>query len=145
MAATPLYTVKVPDWEKLDRLPGEIERARHRFVEDLGGELRDAVADKAPGGRNGVIGRSMFADVVGGGVIRIASRHRGAKALDKGAYIRPRRAGGKAIRFRVDGEIVFRRWARIKARRFVSKGLRQRNRVAEGQFRRHFGNLDVNA
>ncbi len=79
--------------------------------------LRDRIIDKDPPvTRSGYLDNSFQIDVDKG---KLFSQHPGAKALDKGAFIRAKRA--KVLHFEVNGKDVFTKFVRLKATNFVTK------------------------
>lgn len=133
-----MYKVSIDGLDRLEKLPAELSQAGRAFLIDAIEDLKDEVASVAPGGAAGSVGRSFFADIIiPAAVARIASDHPGAKALDKGAYIR--RTGWRPVRFYVGGQAVFARWVRLKPLRYMQKGLRHRNAIVGDAFERHFG------
>lgn len=99
------------------------------------------VAKRAPGGPGGKVGRSFHA--VGQAVV---SSFRGAKALDVGAYIVPKKRQTKSgrrpmLRFQGEGGVVFRPSARIPAHHYIRSALRRRRSVVDSAVRRVYGDL----
>lgn len=67
--------------------------------------------------------------------LSLANAHPGAKAQDRGAYIKPKRR--KVLRFNSgDGVVYTRGPVRLHARQFSRKGLRGRGRIMQEEFAR---------
>lgn len=134
------FKVELHGLERATRIPGWLEEGQREFMGKAVRRLRDEVAEKAPGGPQGRIGRSIDGRVISPTTGAIGSSHPGAKALDRGAYIVAKR--GRALRFNIGGETVYRRFVRLPARRFFARGLRYRNRVVAEEFERVFDRVD---
>ncbi len=133
-----LLRVRLEGMSELVKIPGGLEDAQRDFVRRSGERLRDSIAERAPGGPAGSVGRSFKTFTAGFTRAIIYSDHPGAKALEKGAYIKPRRKGG-ALRFR-DGTFT-RRPVRIPAKKYAERGLRSRSKIVKEEFRKTFGDV----
>jgi hypothetical protein len=132
-----IVTVEIDGLERLLKEPVMSEPARRSFVDRGMKILAKNVAAAAPGGPDGSLGRSIYGYALSADRGIVGSTHPGAKALDRGAFITPR--SGKAIRFEIDGQPVFARYVRLKARRYFRKGLENAGQVLQQEFNRMFG------
>jgi hypothetical protein len=108
-----------------------LETGQHRFLQKITDRIADAVKEASPKGRIPFRGH-----VTSSTLAKIESNHPGAKALDKGAYIR---GHGKKLRFHVEGRTIFTKAVRIKGTKYVAKGLRKRNKIVTEEYERIFG------
>lgn len=141
----PVYNVRVEGLSRLAAMPGFLERAQRDLLDRSSKAIGDEVRKRAPGGPDSAIGRDVEARALSSTIAVIRSKgHPGAKALERGAFIRSRRGAGTAIRFNTpSGPIFVRspRGVRIKARGFYRRGLRTRSKHVREAFGQTFGNL----
>lgn len=134
--------VRLEGMSKAAQIPGWLEEGQREFVDETGKRLRDSIRSKAPGGDHGEIARSVVYVVINSRRVMIFSLHPGAKAQERGAWIKPRHPGG-AIRFEMEGrEIFLRGGVRIPATRFATKGLRPRSRIVRETFAEKMSHLE---
>lgn len=135
--------VKLEGLSELAKIPGFLEQGQRRFLERAGERISDAIAEKAPGGKSGSIGRSAHSITLSPTKVAVIVDHPGAKALEEGATIKPK---GKALRLR-DGRFVHRSSRRrsgsagtppgavfIPPRRYAKSALRRRNKIVREVF-----------
>lgn len=134
------FGIQVEGIENLVALEDDLGLRQRQFLDRTVTQLAANIAAKAPGGPGRSVGRSIYHKVLTDTVGAVGSNHPGAKALDRGAYIAPRR-GHKAVKFQVDGQDVFAKYVRLPARRYFSRGLRTRNQVAAREFARTMDGL----
>lgn len=137
------FNVRVEGLAELAQIPGWLEQAQRRFLAKAGDRLADEIRKRAPGGAAGGIGRGTRSRTLSATSAEITVRHPGAKALEQGAYIEPKRGG--ALRFVVNGEVVFtRRPVRIAPKRYAARGLRNRSKVVRAAYGDAFNDLGRN-
>lgn len=114
--------------ERFEKIPGWLERGPREALRRTGRKIGDDIAQKAPGGPSGSVGRAVDSRVLTNTTLQITVDHPGAKALEGGAYIVARRGRGSAIRFNAGGQRFIRApfGARIPAFEYGKKGLRRR-------------------
>lgn len=125
--------------EELSRLPGWIDRGQRRFVERSGERIAEAIAERAPGGKGGSVGRATRSRTLSSTKAEIVVDHPGAKALERGAFIKPKRH--TKLRFTVGGRTVFPRFVRLKGRGYAAKGLRARRKIVNSEYAKAFDDL----
>lgn len=134
--------------ERANRIPGWIDHAQRRQLERAGDLIEDDVEGKAPGGPGGSIARSVRTRTLSDTRLELVATHPGAKALERGAFIRSNRGRGTAIRFEEAGRTVFvrsPRGVRLPALGWFKKGLRQRRRRIREAFDEAFDDLERTA
>ena len=114
---------QISAWNKQNKL---------RFLDGVGHRMSHLITEKSPKGHIPFTSKRVQENVV-----LITSPHPGAKALDKGAYIKAK--GGKKLHFVVDGKQVFVTYVRLKARKYTNKAMRQRRTVIQEEYNRTFG------
>lgn len=129
----PNVSVKIEGLSQLAELPGFLEEGQVKFVDRIGKRIAHAIEEASP-----KAGIPFEAEAVNSTAIRVVSRHPGAKALDKGAFIKGK---GKKLRFMVGGKQVFTKHVRLKARKYTNKGLRKRNAIVREEFDKEFNHL----
>jgi len=135
------FSVTVQGMEKLSKIPGWLEDGQREFLSKGAGRVADEIAKAAPGGKSGRIGRSVGVDVLSDTKAQIEVRHPAARALERGAYIRPKK--GKALRFRIGGRVVFtRKGVKIPAFGYAKKGLKNRGRIMRDAYGEAFDDLE---
>jgi hypothetical protein len=139
------FRVRIEGLAELAKIPGGLERGQRILLERGTGRIRDEIRRKAPGGPTGRAGRAVQSRVISPSKAVVASiGFDGAKALERGAFIRSKRGPGTAIRFEVGGQRVFvrhPRGVRIPAFRYFEKGLRPRARFMREAFHDGFHDL----
>jgi len=132
--------VDIEGLERLQALPGFLEEGQQRFLELAATRIAGVLAEAAPGGKTGRIGRATKGRALSATLAEVSIEHPGARALDLGAYIRPKR--GKALRFQAAGGMVFSRGAvRLAPRHFTKKGLRKRGAIVRRAYLEAFDQL----
>lgn len=134
------FNIQIDGIDKLVALDAGIHTRQRLFLDRTVNQLARNIAAKAPGGPTRSVGRSIYGRLLTDTVGAVGSKHPGAKALDRGAYIAPK-GGKKAVRFYVDGQPQFAKFVRLPARRYFASGLRTRNQVARTEFERAMGDL----
>jgi hypothetical protein len=129
--------VEIKGLERLAREP-VMDAGKERLFLDRGvKQLAKNVAAVAPGGPDGSVGRSIYGYAFSDTRGVVGSQHPGARALDRGAFITGH--NGRVLRFEIGGETVFARYARIRARHYFNKGLKDAGQVLQAEFSRTFG------
>lgn len=99
-----------------------LEEAETRFLHRSAEGMARALARAAPGGESGRIGRSFRAKPPLDREAHAVSDHPAARALDKGATIRPRH--GRFLRFQnAEGRFVFVREVTLEGAGYVQRAL----------------------
>lgn len=130
-AKVPNYQVKLEGLSEMEeKIPNWIDHGERKLVDNIAHRLADSVHDASPKGGIPFRGRAVNSSSA-----EISSNHPGAKALDKGAYIRGK---GKKLKFEVDGRTIFATAVRLAARNYTKKGLRKRNSIAKEEFSKIF-------
>ena len=150
MARKGRMKVKLEGLSELAKIPGFLEEGQQRFLERAGEGISDAIAEKAPGGKTGSIGRSTRSLVLSPTKVVVVVDHPGARALEEGATIKPK---GKAIRLR-DGRFIHRSSRRrsgsagappgavfIPPKRYAKSALRRRNKIIREVFTEAYDQL----
>lgn len=149
---TKRFNVKVEGLSALADAPGWLDHAQRRFLDNAIDQLGDEVRKRAPGGPGGQAGRDVEARTLSSTRGVIQSRGWiGAKTLEFGAVIKPRRA--KALRLR-DGRFVHRSTRRrlgsggappgavfVAPRGYYRKGLRSRGRIVRTAYQEAFNDI----
>jgi hypothetical protein len=136
------YSVSVEGLSKLTRIPGGLDKAQREFLGEAVDELAEEVGKAAPGGRGGRVGRTWRGRTISSTRGVVESSHPGAKALDRGAYITPKK--GKVLRFTVGGQERFARFVRLPATNYTKRGLRKRGTIIRKAYEKKFNELDIN-
>lgn len=133
------FSVSVEGLSRMRSVPGWLDRGQREFLERGSEGIRDEVRRKAPGGPNSRAGRDVESVVLTSTRAVVRSKGwPGARALERGATIRPKR--GKALRLR-DGRFV-RGKVVVKGRRYFQKGLRSRGKIIRDAYSSAFDDLD---
>jgi hypothetical protein len=137
--------IRVEGLSELADIPNGLERGQRILISRGAEGIAKDVRMKAPGGATGRAGRAVRSQVLSSSRAMIASvGFDGAKALEKGAFIRSKGGPGHATRFEVGGQRVFVRFprgSRIPAFRYFEKGLRFRSRRMREAFQDGFSDL----
>jgi hypothetical protein len=134
------FGIVVEGLDKLEHLDGDLRSRQHQFLDHTVKRLARNIAEKAPGGPERSVGRSIYGRVLTDTVGAVGTDHPGGKALDRGAYMAPKH-GQKAVRWFKDGKPQFAKHVRLEARRYFARGLRTRNQVAAQEFEREMKGL----
>ena len=138
------FRVSVEGLSELAALPDWLDSGQREFLRKAADRLAESIAEAAPGGTSGRIGRATRGRVLSPTRAEVVVEHPGARALEYGAYIAPKR--GKTLRFKIGGETVYvRGGVRIKARAYAKRGLRARGRIVRGAFKEAFDELGPKA
>ena len=140
--AAGVLSLRVEGLDELHEIPRLLDRAQHRLLERSSRELGRDVAEEAPGGAGGAIGRATRVRGFTDTRAAVSVDHPGARALEHGAVIRPRNA--EVMRFDVGGQTVFARQTQIRPQRFFERALRTRERVASRAYSEAFDDLRRN-
>jgi hypothetical protein len=121
--------------EQLLAVPKKLKIGQKAFVDNVTKDVAEAIQKASPKGAIPFQGKGL-SDNQG----LVWSDHPGAKALDKGAFIKPK---GKVLKFRDGG--FSSRPVRLKARKYVRRGLFKKRIILERRFREWQGKagLDV--
>lgn len=144
--------VRVEGLSQLADAPGWLDGAQRRFLDRATQRLGNEVRKRAPGGPGGRAGRDVEARTLSSTRAVVQSRGWiGAKTLEFGAVIRPRRA--KALRLH-DGRFVHASSRRrrgsagappgavfVAPRGYFRKGLRSRGRIVREAFAEAFDDI----
>lgn len=138
--------VSVEGLEQASRIPGWLEEGQRVTLEEGGKRIGKDLADAAPGGDQGSVGRSIRVRTITSTRLVIEVNHRAAKALTGSS----RRASGpgKALRFEAGGETRFVRYPRrtiIPRNDWPKKGLRRRKSRIQQAYDDAFRDLEVTA
>lgn len=140
-------SVAVDGLDEMRKIPGFIDRGQRILLDRSTQRIRDEIAKRAPGGASGKAGRDVEARTLTSTVAIIRSKgFEGAKALERGAFIRSKRGPDTAIRFEgEDGPVFVRapRGIRIKGRGYFKKGLRTRSKHIRQAYHEGFGDLEA--
>lgn len=145
---TKSFGIRVEDLRELRAIPGLLDKAERQLLGRGADRLGDSIAEKAPGGSGGSIGRAVRTRTITSTTAEIVVDHPGAQAQEKGAYIVPggqTRRGSAGLASR-SGSLRFRngtfsKHARIPPTRFATRGLRPRRKIILEEYARAFGNL----
>ena len=133
--------VEVKGLDELEKLADALGDAHDDFLEAVAEETAEEVARLAPGGPDGSAGRAVEGRVERGD-IRIGSfSFPGARALERGAYIVPKR--NQALRLEGAGGLVTKRPVRLPPRRYHERGFREATKIARRLFAARFGELGL--
>jgi hypothetical protein len=128
------FSITLKGLSEAGKIPGWIDIAQRAMLEQIAEELAEAIGE-ASGSKT--IAASFRGRALSSTKALVESRGTAfAKARDRGAYITPK--GGKVLRF-ADGS--FRRVARLTPHNYVKRGMRQRRKIGDAAFARHFGDL----
>lgn len=128
------FSVRLEGLSEAEDIPGGIERAQRHFLERAGKRFVTSLQVATPR-RRGRLARSWRYDLDGGSPpdrLRLVNDQPYAKAIDRGAFIRPK--SGRFLRFTVGGREVFVRSVRLPAANIGKKGLRGRGRIMQEEF-----------
>lgn len=132
--------VKVEGLSELAEIPGWLDHGQKRFLEQAADGIAEKIAEVAPGGKSGSIGRATRARTLSPAKAEIVVEHPGARVLERGGFIQPRRGG--ALKFEAGGRTIFsRRGVRIAPRGFAKKGLRSRHKIVRAAYADAMGDL----
>lgn len=131
------YSIKLVGLEEASHLPDWLDTGQRGMLEEIAKELADAIGNASG---SATIKASFRGRALSSTKAIVESRGTDfAKARDRGAYITAK--GGRVLRF-ADGS--FRTVARLKPHKYVAKGMRQRRKIGDAAFARHFGDLKAN-
>lgn len=130
--------------ERFEKIPGWLERGPREALRRSGDKIADDIAEKAPGGEGGSVGRAVHSRVLTNTTLEISIDHPGARALARGAYIRSQRGAGTAIRFNAGGPRFIRApyGSRLPKTDYDKKGLRRRRTRMQEAHDEVFGDLE---
>ncbi len=123
------FNVNIKGLEEV-QLAKVLERGKRPFFQKAGESIADELNRRAPTRKVNFQSHpsAMGADV--------ESRHPGAKAMDRGAFIAPKR---QALKFSVGGETVYtRKPVRIQGTNYVRKALSKRRKILVAAFEETF-------
>lgn len=127
------FNVKVDGLAQLDQTDANMQRAQAQYLERGGERIRERLVEATPR-RTGAMARAWTKAVDAPLQVAIVNTSDGAKARDRGAYIRPKRR--TVLRFVTkDGSVVFTdQPVRQEATKFTQKALRPRTRIMREEF-----------
>ncbi len=124
MAGKSVMDIKIEGVKKLSEdIPHNLKTGQREFVRKFADAMAQEITKASPKGHILWTG-----EVKGKDSAVMSSKHPGAKALDKGAYIAAKK--GKSLRFSSGGREAFPKFVRLPARHYTRKALRSRNRIA---------------
>lgn len=132
--------VRVEGMMELENIERGMDRVVPLFLGRAGKRFRISLVAATPR-RTGRMASKWRAQVNSlSRTLTLVNDHPGAKAQDRGAFIRPKRRS--VLKFNAGGDTVYtRRPVRIRARQFSRKGLRGRGRIMQEEFARAMDNL----
>lgn len=132
----PKVSVKVSGLSRAAEIPGWLETGQKDFVRTIGSRIAEVVEETSPSGR--IPFESSYIDST---TVRVFSNHPGAKVLDVGGYIKPKKS--KRLRFQVNGRQIFTKYAvRIPAFNYTKKANRKRNKIVAQEFDKIFSDIE---
>lgn len=132
--------VRVEGMMELDNIDAGADRVTPVFLDRAGARFRQALVDATPKRSGRMAAKWRHVVNAGDRTLTLVNDHPGAKAQDRGAFIKPKRR--RVLRFSVDGGDIFTsRPVRLPARQFSRKGLRGRGRIMQEEFRRAMDDL----
>jgi hypothetical protein len=146
------FSVEVENLGELEQVPGDLERAQRRFVEDLADDLTNAIR-KTIRSRSGRLAASWRGRALTDSLALVETskaRAPHATASLRGNYVTAKTA--KVLRFPAGGRLVFARAVRYysgsyvgkpgdRKSTYVAKAFRKRAQIAREAFARRFGKL----
>lgn len=145
--------VKVEGLSELAEIPGWLDDGQRRFLRKAADGIAEKIAEVAPGGKGGSVGRAVKGRTLSATKAEIVVEHPGARVLEEGGVIKPK---GKALKFQIGGRTVFvHRSSRrrkgsagappgsvfVPGRRFGKKGLRSRHKIVRTAYQDAMGDL----
>lgn len=134
-AAKPMKSginVRVEGLAQLDRTDSRMEGAQREYLQAAGERLRTQLVSATPR-KSGAMAGAWTLTVDAPLSFVLVNAHPGAKARDRGAYIRPKRRS--TLRFvGADGMFYTRKGIKQKPMNFTKKGLRGRGRIVSEEF-----------
>lgn len=125
--------VRIEGMEALNGVADNMDAAIGAFLRSAGARFAMSLAAATPR-RTGRMASMWRPEVdASARTLTMVNAHPGAKAVDRGAYIKPKRRD--VLHFTAGGSDIYTsRPVRIKARQFSKKGLRGRGRIMQEEF-----------